>query len=188
MQVEATALQRLWRSHSLGSCISASVVVSSPSSTRRHCSCISDVTSKLSYGQRLQHFSLRRSNQRSKITEKSTSEEAAQRTVYSVARRISAVLRESTDVPMLAKLPEDRRSSWVESEHDLQTYPLEERSLLVTEPTMVTTKDGCKRNGNLLSTIRPIQAALQQDYDRQMQKLDEDAARRKYADFIQNTG
>ena len=116
------ALQRLWRSRSLGSCISASVVVSSPSSTRWHCSCISDVTSKLSYGQRLQHFSLRRSNQRSKITEKSTSEEAAQRTVYSVARRISAVLRESTDVPMLAKLPEDRGSRWAESEHHPQTH------------------------------------------------------------------
>ena len=53
---------------------------------------------------------------------------------------------------------------------------------------MVTTKDGCKRNGNLRFTIRPIQAALQQDYDRQMQQLDEDAARRKYADFIENTG
>ena len=65
---------------------------------------------------------------------------------------------------------------------------LEERGLLVTEPTMVTTKDGCKRNGNLLFTIRPIQAALQQDYDRQMQKLDENAARRKYADFVKNTG
>ena len=64
---------------------------------------------------------------------------------------------------------------------------LEERGLLVTEPTMVTTKDGCKRNGNLRFTIRPIQAALQQDYDRQMQKLDEDAARKKYADFIENT-
>ena len=61
---------------------------------------------------------------------------------------------------------------------------LEERGLLVTEPT----KDGYKRNGNLLFTIRPIQAALQQDYDRQMQQLDEDAARRKYADFIENTG
>ena len=65
---------------------------------------------------------------------------------------------------------------------------LEERGLLVTEPTQVTTKDDRKRNGNLLFTIRPIQAALQQDYDRQMQKLDEDAARRKYADFIENTG
>ena len=65
---------------------------------------------------------------------------------------------------------------------------LEERDLLVTEPTQVTTKDGRKRNGNLLFTIRPIQFALQQDYDRQMQKLDEDAARRKYADFVENTG
>ena len=65
---------------------------------------------------------------------------------------------------------------------------LEERGLLITEPTMVMTKDGCKRNGNLLFTIRPIQAALQQDYNRQMQKLDEDAARREYADFIENTG
>ena len=65
---------------------------------------------------------------------------------------------------------------------------LEERGLLVTEPTMVTTKDGKTRNGNLLFTIRPIHAALQQDYDRQMQQLDEDAARRKYADFIENTG
>ncbi|MFR1220733.1 MAG: helix-turn-helix domain-containing protein [Oscillospiraceae bacterium] len=67
-------------------------------------------------------------------------------------------------------------------------WSLEERSLLITEPTLVTTKDGKARNGNLRFTIRPIQAALQQDYDRQMQKLDEDAARRKYADFIQNTG
>ena len=41
---------------------------------------------------------------------------------------------------------------------------------------------------NLLFTIRPIQFALQQDYDRQMRKLDEDAARRKYAGFIENTG
>ena len=65
---------------------------------------------------------------------------------------------------------------------------LEERGLLITEPTTVTTNEGCKRNGNLLFTIQPIQAALQQNYDRQMQQLDEDAARRKYADFIENTG
>ena len=65
---------------------------------------------------------------------------------------------------------------------------LEERGLLITEPTQVTTKDDRKRNGNLRFTIRPIQVALQQDYDRQMQKLTEDATRRKYADFIENTG
>ena len=49
---------------------------------------------------------------------------------------------------------------------------LEERELLGTEPTQVTTKDGRKRNGNLRFTIRPIQFALQQDYDRQMRKLE----------------
>ena len=65
---------------------------------------------------------------------------------------------------------------------------LEEHGLLITEPTMVTTKDGCKRNGNLRFTIRPIQAALQQGYDRQMRKLTEDAERQKYADLIENTG
>ena len=65
---------------------------------------------------------------------------------------------------------------------------LEESGLLVTEPTMVTTKDGKTRNANLRFTIRPIQVALQQNYDQQMQKLDKDAVRRKYADFIENTG
>ena len=48
---------------------------------------------------------------------------------------------------------------------------LEERGLLVTEPTMVTTKNGCKHNGNLLFTIRPIQAALQHICARFHQKL-----------------
>lgn len=65
---------------------------------------------------------------------------------------------------------------------------LEERGLIVTEPTTVTTKDGGNRNGNLRFTIWPIQAALQQDYDRQMQKLTEDAARQKYAGLMKNTG
>ena len=65
---------------------------------------------------------------------------------------------------------------------------LEERSLLITEPTLVTTKDGKTRNGNLLFTIQPIQSALQQAYDRQMQKLAKDAARQKYAGLMENTG
>ena len=60
---------------------------------------------------------------------------------------------------------------------------LEERDLLVTEPTQVTTKDGRKRNGNLLFTIRPIQFALQQDYDRQMQKLDRGRGKAKICRF-----
>lgn len=56
---------------------------------------------------------------------------------------------------------------------------LEDRGLLFTEPTTVTTRDGQTRNGTLRYRIRPIQAALQKDYNRQMQKLDEDAARGK---------
>ena len=40
---------------------------------------------------------------------------------------------------------------------------LEERGLIVTEPTTVTTKGRQTRNGNLRFTICPIQAALQQD-------------------------
>lgn len=101
---------------------------------------------------------------------------------------LPAVLRRSADIPMLAKLPKIGDAVGL-SPNTIRKHirSLEERGLLVTEPTMVTTKDGCKRNGNLLFTIRPIQAALQQDYDRQMQKLDEDMAKRKYADFIENT-
>ena len=38
---------------------------------------------------------------------------------------------------------------------------LEERSLLITEPTLVTTKDGKARNGNLRFTIRTYASAGQ---------------------------
>ena len=61
---------------------------------------------------------------------------------------------------------------------------LEERELLVTEPTMVDNErwKNAQRQSAIF-TIRPIQAVLQQDYDRQMQKLDEDAARTKICRF-----
>ena len=45
---------------------------------------------------------------------------------------------------------------------------LEERQLISTESTTVTTKAGLKRNGNLLYTIRPIQLALDQFYEQQL--------------------
>ena len=38
---------------------------------------------------------------------------------------------------------------------------LVEKRLIYTEPTMVTLKDGTKRNGSLLYTIRPIQEATE---------------------------
>lgn len=37
---------------------------------------------------------------------------------------------------------------------------LEAKKLITTEPTYIRTKDGQKRNGNLLYTIRPIQEAM----------------------------
>ena len=33
-----------------------------------------------------------------------------------------------------------------------------------------------------------MKESIYKNYDRQMQKLDKDAVRRKYADFIENTG
>ena len=49
---------------------------------------------------------------------------------------------------------------------------LEERRLISTESTTVTTKAGLKRNGNLLYTIRPIQLALDQFYEQQLAQTD----------------
>lgn len=40
-------------------------------------------------------------------------------------------------------------------------HSLEEKHLIYTEPTTVWGKDGKKRNGNLLITIRPIEEAKQ---------------------------
>ena len=44
---------------------------------------------------------------------------------------------------------------------------LEERRLIQTEPTSITTVDGRKRNGSLLYTILPIQFSIDQFYQRQ---------------------
>ena len=44
---------------------------------------------------------------------------------------------------------------------------LEERELIRTEPTSITTADGRKRNGSLCYTILPIQFSIEQYYQRQ---------------------
>ena len=49
---------------------------------------------------------------------------------------------------------------------------LEERSLIRTERTTVTTKDGRKRNGRLLYHILPIQMSINQYYERQFQEAE----------------
>ena len=59
---------------------------------------------------------------------------------------------------------------------------LEEKGLICTEPTMVRSKDGRPLNGNLLYTIRPIQAAVELFYERQFRQLEEDAARQRAAE------
>ena len=58
---------------------------------------------------------------------------------------------------------------------------LEERQLISTESTSVTTRDGLKRNGNLLYTIRPIQLALDQFYEQQLAQMDTAADRQRVA-------
>lgn len=57
------------------------------------------------------------------------------------------------------------------------TLSLEEKGLICTEPTMITTKDGRPRNGSLLYTIRPIQEALNSYYQRQLTQAEETAAK-----------
>ena len=58
---------------------------------------------------------------------------------------------------------------------------LEERQLISTENTTVTTRDGLKRNGNLLYTIRPIQLALDQFYNQQLAQMDVTVERQRVA-------
>lgn len=49
---------------------------------------------------------------------------------------------------------------------------LEERGLIRTERTTITTKDGCRQNGCLLYTILPIQMAIDQFHERQLSEAD----------------
>ena len=69
---------------------------------------------------------------------------------------------------------------------------LEEKGLIRTEPTTITTKDGRIRNGSLLYTIRPIQEALEIFYQQQLTHAEEEAEkarlRKRLAQFSkQNT-
>lgn len=51
---------------------------------------------------------------------------------------------------------------------------LEEKHLIITERTTITTKDGRRCNGSLRYTIRPVHEALEYYYDNQMKQLDID--------------
>ena len=56
---------------------------------------------------------------------------------------------------------------------------LEERGLIVTENTEIITKQGIKKNGNLLYTLVPMHEVTQAYYDRQFEKADLAAAQQK---------
>ena len=60
------------------------------------------------------------------------------------------------------------------SENTVSKYvrSLEEKGLIRTEPTMVRSKDDSPLNGNLIYTIRPIQAAIELFYERQLTELE----------------
>ena len=67
------------------------------------------------------------------------------------------------------------------SENTVRKYihSLEERGLIIAEPTEVITKTGEKRNGNLLFTLRPIQEVINEYYDRQLAELEQAAAQQR---------
>ena len=60
------------------------------------------------------------------------------------------------------------------SENTVRKYvtSLEEKGLIRTEPSTIITKDGCVRNGSLIYNIRPIQEALEQNYQREFRQTE----------------
>ena len=67
------------------------------------------------------------------------------------------------------------------SENTVRKYvaSLEEKGLIRTEPSTIITKDGRVRNGSLIYTIRPIQEALELNYQRQFLRAERDIERAK---------
>ena len=65
------------------------------------------------------------------------------------------------------------------SENTVRKYVagLEEKGLIHTEPSTIITKDGRVRNGSLIYNIRPIQEALEQNYQRQFRQAEESVER-----------
>ena len=61
---------------------------------------------------------------------------------------------------------------------------LENKRLIRTEPTTVTTKAGKKRNGNLMYTILPIEEVIDCCIQRKLDELELAAMRAKYAERL----
>ena len=60
---------------------------------------------------------------------------------------------------------------------------LVEKQLIYAEPTKVTTKDGV-RNGNLLYTIRPLDAALEYHLEQQMKAYSQQCLNRQLGSSV----
>ena len=56
---------------------------------------------------------------------------------------------------------------------------LVKKLLITTEPTSIVTKKGQKHNGTLLYTIRPIQEAVEYDYEKRLKRLQAEQYRQK---------
>ena len=56
---------------------------------------------------------------------------------------------------------------------------LEDRGLIITEHTKIITKNGIKKNGNLLYTMIPLQKVMEQHYEQQFNALERTTERRK---------
>ena len=65
---------------------------------------------------------------------------------------------------------------------------LEERRLIRTEQTTITTADGRKRNGSLLYTILPVQLAIEQFYERQLSAAEREQQRQRAAKALEKRG
>ena len=65
---------------------------------------------------------------------------------------------------------------------------LEDKGLIVTEQTSVTTKKGQKRNGSLLYTIRPIKEAVELHHQRLLRQLEETTERMRVARKLAEIG
>ena len=72
------------------------------------------------------------------------------------------------------------------SENTVRKYirRLEERGLIVTEPTEVVTKHSGRRNGNLLFTLRPIREVIDEHYASQLAELELATERQRVAKLL----
>jgi len=56
---------------------------------------------------------------------------------------------------------------------------LVKKLLITTEPTSIVTKKGQKHNGTLLYTIRPLQVAVEHDYEQRLKRFQAEQYRKK---------